>query len=96
MDIKAWQRKDAFRRKNLLDRSSERYGCDVVSVEVYPIRYVNLTDLPRVEKWNSYKTARSCDPPTVCKFETCSPDCEKPIKDCDILYINCFGIAETL
>jgi hypothetical protein len=84
--------------KHLLDRLSERYSCDVVSVEVYPVRYVNTTDLPRVETWNCYKTARSCDPPTVCKYNSkhALPTVKRPSKTDMCKPFVRFGIAETL
>jgi hypothetical protein len=34
----------------------------VVSVEVYPARYINPMDLLCVEMWNCYKIARFCHP----------------------------------
>ena len=91
-----WQRKDAFRRKNLLDRSSEPrtiwlWLVTVVSVEVYPVRYVNPTDLPYVEMWNCYKIARSCDP-TNCVYKNILNMLSRLWKACQILWFFRFGI----
>ena len=53
-----------YKCKNLLDRLTDRANdvvVIVVSVKVYPVRYVNTTDLPYAETWNCYKITRSCD-----------------------------------
>jgi hypothetical protein len=47
--------------KNLLNRPIDRAN-NMVVTGVYPVRYVNPTDLPYVEMWNCYKITRSCDP----------------------------------